>query len=96
LAAVVSMGPSIARRALASSPKLIVARYAEVAASLPTGSRRQSLCWSTPAIASGCSACIMRERRPATGEARSVLTRQVMLAGPKTPSSAGLSGTPET
>ena len=82
--------------AAARSPKMTVARNAEVAASLPTGSRRQSLCWSTPAMASGCSACIIRARSPATGEGRSLLTRQVTLAGPKKPSSAASSGTPDT
>jgi hypothetical protein len=39
------------------------------------------------AIASGCSAYISRDRRPATGKARSALIRQVTLAGPKKPSS---------
>ncbi len=33
-----------ARSAAARSPKLIVARYPDVAASLPTGSERQLLC----------------------------------------------------
>ena len=64
-----------------------------MAASLPTGSVRQSLCWSTPAIASGCSACSSSERSPATGADRSALTRQVTLAGPKNPSSSGVTGT---
>ena len=64
-----------------------------MAASLPTGSVRQSLCWSTPAIASGCSAWISSDRSPATGAARSALTRQVTLAGPKKPSSSGVTGT---
>ena len=68
---------------------------AEVAASLPTGSRRQPLCWSTPAMASGCSACTSSERSPATGAERSPPTRQVTLAGPKNPSSAGCVGTAE-
>src|ERR1022692_1031237 len=81
--------------ATARSPKLIVVTYAEVAASLPTGSCRQSLCWSTPAMASGCSACMSSARRPATGPARSALIRQVTLPGPKNPSSAGCSGTPD-
>ena len=54
------------------------------------------LCWSTPAIASGCSACIISDRRPATGPPRSALIFQVTLAGPKNPSSAGRSGTPDT
>ena len=85
-----------ARSATARSPKVMVARYADVAASRPTGSARQSLCWSTPAIASGCSAWIMSARRPATGEERSPLMRHVMLAGPKKPSSAGCSGMPLT
>ena len=70
--------------------------YAEVAASLPTGSWRQSLCWSTPAMASGCSACTISARRPAIGQPGSLLTRQVTLPGPNSPSSAGVSGTPET
>jgi hypothetical protein len=48
------------------------------------------------AIASGCSACISKDRSPATGEARSALTRHVRLAGPKKPSSAASSGTPGT
>ena len=78
-----------ARSAAARSPKLTVVRYADVAASLPTGSWRQSLCWSTPAMASGCSACIISARRPATGVPRSVLTRQVTLAGPKNPRRPG-------
>src|SRR5262249_33535917 len=82
--------------AAARSPKVIVVTYAEVAASLPTGSRRQPLCWSTPAIASGCSACIISDRRPATGPPRSPLILQVTLAGPKKPSSAGCSCTPAT
>ena len=59
-----------------------MAVYAAVAASLPTGSVRQSLCWSTPAIASGCSACISTERSPATGADRSADSRQVTLPGP--------------
>ena len=84
-----------ARSAAARSPKLIVVTYAEVAASRPTGSWRQPLCWSTPAIASGCRACISSDRRPAMGPARSPLSRQVTLAGPKNPSSAGCSGTPD-
>src|SRR6202050_5085060 len=46
-------------------------------------------------MASGCSACISRDRRPATGEARSALVRQVTLAGPKRPSSLVPSGTPD-
>ena len=54
-----------------------------VTASAPTGSRRQLLCRSTSAIASGCSAYISRDRRPATGKARYALIRQVTLAGPK-------------
>ena len=66
-----------------------------MAASLPTGSVRQSLCWSTPAMASGCSACSSSERSPATGADRSALTRQVTLAGPKNPSSSGVTGTAE-
>src|SRR5262249_23113866 len=57
---------------------------------------RQLLCWSTPAIASGCSACNISARSPATGLPRSVLTRQVTLSGPKNPASAGSSGTPAT
>src|SRR6266516_3257079 len=77
-------------------PPVIVARYPDVAASLPTGSERQWLCWSTPAIASGCSACSISARSPATGLPASALTRQVTLAGPKKPSSAGSSGTPDT
>src|SRR6516164_754632 len=85
-----------ARSAAARSPKVIVARYPDVAASLPTGSWRQLLCWSTPAIASGCSACNISARSPATGLPRSVLTRQVTLSGPKNPASAGFSGTPDT
>ena len=67
-----------------------------MAASLPTGSGRQLLCWSTPAIASGCSACSISARSPATDLPRSPATRQVTLAGPKYPSSAGCSGTPDT
>src|ERR1700727_1960826 len=47
-------------------------------------------------MASGCSACISNDRRPATGEARSALIRQVTLAGPKRPSSRAPSGTPDT
>src|SRR5580704_14254491 len=46
-------------------------------------------------MASGCSACISSDRRPATGEARSALIRQVTLAGPKRPSSPAPSGTPD-
>jgi hypothetical protein len=64
-----------------------------VAASLPTGSARQRLCWSTPAITSGCKACISSARRPAAGADRSALTCQVTLAGPKNPSSSGSAGT---
>ena len=85
-----------ARSAVARSPKLIVVTYADVAASLPTGSSRQPLCWSTPAIASGCSACTISDRSPATGPVTSPLIFHVTLAGPKKPSSAGRSGTPET
>src|SRR5271166_6261904 len=44
-------------------------------------------------MASGCSAWIISDRRPATGPDRSVLSRQVTLPGPKKPSSAGCSGT---
>src|ERR1700689_5320553 len=46
-------------------------------------------------MASGCSACISRDRRPAIGEARSALIRQVTLAGPKKPSSLVPSRTPD-
>ena len=82
------------RSAAAFSPKLTVARYRDVAANRPIGSVRQSLCWSTPAIASGCSAWISSARSPPTGPDKSPLARQVMLAGPKKPSSAARSGTP--
>src|ERR1700722_8240990 len=47
-------------------------------------------------MASGCSACISRDRRPATAPDKSALIRQVTLAGPKKPSSAGCSGIPLT
>src|SRR6516165_6194778 len=44
-------------------------------------------------MASGCSACTSSARSPATIEDKSPLTRQVTLAGPKKPSSAGSVGT---
>src|ERR1039457_45758 len=81
------------RSAVALSPTLTVVTYEDVAARRPTGSLRQSLCWSTPAMASGCSAWIISDRRPEMGPDRSVVSRQVTLPGPKNPSSAGWSGT---
>jgi hypothetical protein len=44
-------------------------------------------------MASGCSACSSSDLSPATGADRSAFSRQVTLAGPKKPSSAGLTGT---
>src|SRR5215467_13194343 len=82
-----------ARSADAFSAKLTVTTYAEVAASLPTGSSRQPLCWSTPAMASGCSAWIISARNPATGADMSAAVCQVTLSGPKNPSSARSCGT---
>ena len=84
---------SDSRSAVARSPTLTVVTYEPVAASRPTGSLRQSLCWSTPAMASGCRAWIISERSPPMVPDRSVLSRQVTLRGPKNPSSAGCSGT---
>jgi hypothetical protein len=57
------------------------------------GSSRHWLCWSTPAIASGCSACSSSDRSPETGTDRSACSRHVTLPGPKKPSSAGSAGT---
>jgi hypothetical protein len=43
----------------------------------------KSECWSTPAIARGCSACTNSAARPPAPAAGSPITRHVTLPGPK-------------
>ncbi len=54
----------ITSRAAGEEPKVVVVMNRTVPFSRPTGSARKSECWSTPAMASGCSDWSMRAANP--------------------------------